>query len=63
MPGPGRPAGRLTEVAALVDGRVLRTTARTFLGTITAENLRAGHELQQSGTAIGKSVLAGWPSV
>ena len=52
----------LAEVAALVDDGVLRTTRQRSGGLINADNVRAAHELQQSGTAIGKTVLVGWPS-
>lgn len=52
----------LTEVAALVDAGVLRTTRQRSGGPITAAAVRAAHELQQSGTAIGKTVLVGWPA-
>ena len=53
----------LAEVAALVDAGVLQTTAQRAGGPITAEAVRAAHELQESGTAIGKTVLVGWPAV
>ena len=52
----------LTEVAVLVDAGVLRTTRQRSAGPITADTVRAAHELQQSGTAIGKTVLVGWPA-
>lgn len=52
----------LAEVARLVDEGVLRTTTQTVLGVINAENLRAAHEFIESGRAVGKVVLAGWPS-
>lgn len=52
----------LTEVAALVDGGVLRTTMQRSSGPITAAAVRAAHEFQAGGTAIGKTVLVGWPS-
>lgn len=50
----------LAEVSALVDSGVLRTTLREQLGTITAANLRRAHALLESGTSIGKAVLAGF---
>ncbi|MFC7396851.1 zinc-binding alcohol dehydrogenase family protein [Chelatococcus sp. GCM10030263] len=50
----------LTEVAALVDAGVLRTTLTDDLGPITAANLRRAHALLESGRAIGKTVLAGF---
>ncbi|MGB8021958.1 MAG: zinc-binding alcohol dehydrogenase family protein [Candidatus Nanopelagicales bacterium] len=52
----------LAEVARLVDEGVLRTTTQTVLGAISAEHLRAAHEFVESGRAVGKVVLAGWPS-
>ena len=52
----------LTEAAALVDAGVLRTTRHRNGGPISADTVRAAHELQQSGTAIGKTVLVGWPA-
>lgn len=52
----------LTEVAALIDAGVLRTTRQRSGGPICADTVRAAHELQQSGTAIGKTVLVGWPA-
>lgn len=51
----------LTEVAALVDAGVLHTTRQRSGGPISADTVRAAHVLQQSGTAIGKTVLLGWP--
>jgi zinc-binding alcohol dehydrogenase family protein len=53
----------LTEVAALVDSGVLRTTVQRSVGPITSAAVRAAHELQESGAAIGKTVLVGWPAV
>jgi zinc-binding alcohol dehydrogenase family protein len=50
----------LTEVAALVDAGVIRTTVSEHLGTINAANLRRAHALIESGEAVGKIVLAGW---
>ena len=50
----------LSEVAALVDSGVLRTTVRENFGTITAANLRRAHAAVESGSSIGKSVLAGF---
>ncbi len=51
----------LTEVARLVDAGVLRTTLDSVRGEITAANLRDAHEFLESGRAVGKVVLAGWP--
>jgi zinc-binding alcohol dehydrogenase family protein len=50
----------LNEVADLVDAGLLRTTLKQQLGPITAANLRQAHALLESGTAIGKLVLAGF---
>lgn len=52
----------LDRVASLVDAGRLRSTLRTRIGEITAENLRAAHRQIESGSTIGKIVLAGWPS-
>jgi zinc-binding alcohol dehydrogenase family protein len=52
----------LRSVAQLVDqGKILTTRTQSF-GTINAENLRKAHALLESGQAIGKIVLAGWPT-
>ncbi len=51
----------LAEVASLVDAGALRSTVAEVAGEITAANLRAAHEFLESGRAIGKVVLAGWP--
>ncbi|MBB3062546.1 zinc-binding alcohol dehydrogenase family protein [Microbulbifer rhizosphaerae] len=48
----------LSEVAALVDAGVLKTTMREELGPINAANLRRAHGKQESGRSIGKNVLA-----
>lgn len=50
----------LNEVADLVDAGLLRTTLREASGPINAANLRRLHQLAESGTAIGKNVLAGF---
>ena len=50
----------LSEVAALVDAGVLRTTVSQNLGAINAENLRRAHALIESGGSRGKLVLAGF---
>ncbi|WP_054310673.1 zinc-binding alcohol dehydrogenase family protein [Mesorhizobium sp. 1M-11] len=50
----------LTEVAGLVDaGKVKSTMADTY-GTISATNLKRAHAQIESGTTLGKIVLAGW---
>jgi zinc-binding alcohol dehydrogenase family protein len=51
----------LNEVAGLVDAGVIRSTMRENLGVINAANLKRAHALIESGTAIGKIVLAGFP--
>lgn len=47
----------LCRAAELVDAGALRTTANHDGGKITAESLRAAHARQESGAAIGKTVL------
>ncbi|RAO75821.1 zinc-binding alcohol dehydrogenase family protein [Dyella jiangningensis] len=50
----------LNEASDLVDAGVLRSTLRENLGTITADNLRRAHARLESGSTIGKLVLAGF---
>ncbi len=50
----------LQEVAHLVDAGSLKTTLGQQLGPINAANLRKAHALIESGTTIGKVVLAQW---
>ncbi|MFC3682922.1 zinc-binding alcohol dehydrogenase family protein [Hydrogenophaga luteola] len=50
----------LTEVAALVDAGVIRSTAAEQMGAISAANLRRAHALIESGKSRGKVVLAGF---
>ena len=50
----------LSEVAALVDEGILRTTAAHEMGSIQAENLRKANALIESGRSHGKVVLAGF---
>lgn len=50
----------LSEVAALVDDGILRTTLTERAGRIDAATLRRVHALVESGRAIGKSVLTGF---
>ena len=52
----------LTTVADLVDRGIIRTTLRDIVGPIDAKHLRKAHALIESGTAIGKLVLEGWPT-
>ena len=50
----------LDRVAELVDAGRVRSTANRDGGRITAANLREAHRHQESGRAIGKTVLAGF---
>jgi NADPH2:quinone reductase len=50
----------LNEVAGLVDAGLIRSTVRENLGAINAANLKRAHALIESGTTIGKIVLAGF---
>jgi zinc-binding alcohol dehydrogenase family protein len=50
----------LSEVSALVDRGVLRSTLKQTLGCINAQNLRRAHQIVESGHAIGKVVLEGF---
>lgn len=50
----------LTEIAALVDAGVIRTTLGENFGQINAENLRRAHAFIESGKARGKIVLEGF---
>jgi NADPH2:quinone reductase len=50
----------LTEVSALLDRGVLRTTFREDFGPINAANLRRAHAAVESGRGIGKTVLSGF---
>ncbi|GAA6120957.1 zinc-binding alcohol dehydrogenase family protein [Acidovorax sp. FG27] len=59
-PDMARQGALLAEVARLVDAGRLRTTLGTEMGTIDAAHLRRAHALLESGTAIGKVVLAGF---
>ena len=49
----------LNRVSEMLDAGTLRSTVTNNLGPLTVENLRKGHELQESGRAIGKNVLGG----
>ena len=52
----------LRQAAALVDQGVLHTTLTERIDGITAANLRRAHASVESGSAIGKTVVAGpWP--
>ncbi|MEO1124933.1 MAG: zinc-binding alcohol dehydrogenase family protein [Cyanobacteria bacterium J06639_16] len=50
----------LNRVSALLDDRTLLPTVNHHGGALNVENLRAAHELQESGKAIGKTVLDGF---
>ena len=50
----------LNRVSALLDDGTLKGTATKNLGAITAKNLIQAHEIQESGRAIGKTVLEGF---
>ncbi|MGF1513742.1 MAG: zinc-binding alcohol dehydrogenase family protein [Elainellaceae cyanobacterium] len=50
----------LNRVAGLLDDGTLISTANHHGGALSVENLRAAHELQESGKAIGKTVLDGF---
>jgi zinc-binding alcohol dehydrogenase family protein len=50
----------LTEMAALVDAGLIRTTVGEHFGVINAANLRRAHALLESGKARGKIVLEGF---
>lgn len=50
----------LEDVAKLVDGGAVRSTATDVLGRITAANLRRAHALIEGNRTIGKLVLEGW---
>jgi NADPH2:quinone reductase len=53
--------GRILErVASLIDAGELRSTRTETLSPINAENMREAHRGLESGTTIGKLVLAGW---
>ena len=50
----------LNKAAALFDEGILRNTMKEDFGAINAANLRRAHAHQESGKAIGKSVLSGF---
>jgi len=50
----------LNRVADLLDNGTLIPTVNRHGGTLSVANLRSAHELQESGTAIGKTVLDGF---
>jgi len=50
----------LNKVASLVDAGVIRSTMNVNLGSINSANIKRAHVMAESGTAIGKVVLAGF---
>jgi zinc-binding alcohol dehydrogenase family protein len=52
----------LAEVARLIDRGTIRSTLKEVVGPIDAAHLRQAHALIESGKAVGKIVLAGWPA-
>ncbi len=52
----------LSEIADLVDSGTIRTTLKQIIGPIDAAHLKQAHALIESGKAIGKVVLEGWPA-
>ena len=50
----------LNEVADLVDAGLIRSTMNINLGLMNSTNLKRAHVIAESGTAIGKVVLAGF---
>ena len=52
----------LNRLADLLDSGKLISTVNKDCGELTVENLRTAHEFQESGKAIGKTVLSGFPS-
>lgn len=59
-PDMARQGELLAEVAAMVDGGRIRSTASENFGAINAANLRRAHALIESGRAQGKVVLQGF---
>jgi len=53
----------LNRVSALVDAGEIVTTANRHLGAMSVETLLQAHGIQESGRAIGKTVLDGFPEV
>ena len=49
----------LNRIAELVDSGKIVTTASRTLGAVTAATLKEAHEIQESGRAVGKTVLPG----
>ncbi|WP_061936767.1 zinc-binding alcohol dehydrogenase family protein [Aureimonas sp. AU22] len=51
----------LAEVSRLVDAGRIRSTRTRTLSPISAETVREGHRLTETGRTLGKTVIAGWP--
>ncbi|WP_062220025.1 zinc-binding alcohol dehydrogenase family protein [Aureimonas sp. D3] len=51
----------LSEISRLVDAGRLRSTRTRTLSPISAATIREGHRLSETGTMLGKVVVAGWP--
>ncbi|WP_246131498.1 zinc-binding dehydrogenase [Aquimarina intermedia] len=47
----------LNRIADLLDGGTLRPTLNKTMQDLTVENLKEAHALQESGKAIGKTVI------
>lgn len=47
----------LNEIADLLDSGILVTTLTTTLKNFTVDNLKKGHQMQESGKTIGKTVI------
>ncbi|MDZ7724027.1 MAG: hypothetical protein U5R06_14765 [candidate division KSB1 bacterium] len=47
----------LSELADLVDSRVIKSTFQDHFGVINAENLKRAHERIESSTSIGNIIL------
>ena len=47
----------LNEISRLLDAGVLKTTLTTVLEGFTVDNLKKAHQMQESGTTIGKTVI------
>ncbi|MEM9056214.1 MAG: zinc-binding alcohol dehydrogenase family protein, partial [Pseudomonadota bacterium] len=50
----------LNRVADLIDDGTIKSTVRERFGALSVDDLRRAHALQESGTAIGKTVLKGF---
>ena len=50
----------LNRVSGMIDDGTLISTVNSNLGKLSVENLKAAHEQQESGRAIGKNVLDGF---